>query len=260
MSVVSDNDFKNVNHFIEVESGYLKEIENHIHKWQNEKVVYSYFSSYSYDSEKMNIPTSGKLIAITDDNFYLFEINKPNTVPFEYNKKIFKNIFEHTYLLSEKLGSYYNSEFSHFKKSDKNFNFKISQEHYKTIGGWSEFSKDWREEKKLQKQFPDSLKKDTMCPCEYSQIPKSSIEFFYSSEEKPYALGENQFATQGFGIKIFNFKSTNTSNFRYGPTDTQDYDFTFINPNEKLFNSFRPDLIDTIEQLKKFVINPNDLS
>jgi len=240
--------------YLALESKYHNKLITHIAEWQGEEIRHIHSSGHSDIDHP--IPYLNKFFAITDKFVYLFKLD-------DYRKSgpknFYHNPFDYSEFLSGEFSSYYNSEISHFAKNDKNFNFDISLELYRKRGGWKKFSKNWREEKAFLKEYPDRVKESTLCPCEYAKIPLESIEFFYSSDKHPYETEDGSYITWGYCMKVTPFECNYPSQFPFGcndPKSISEVDYRSINPYEKVFGEYTPNLLKQYEFLNTLIINP----
>ena len=244
--------------YLRLESKYHKILINHIAEWQGEDIKHIHSSGQSDIDHP--IPYLHNFLAITDKFVYLFRFDDYRRMG---PRDFYHNPFDYTEFLSSEFSSYYNSEYSHFANNNKNFNFDISQEIYRKRGGWKKFSRSWREEKAFQKDNFRFMKESTLCPCEYKKIPLESVEFFFSSSEKPIFIERNTFVDWGYCMKVTSFKNDYPTMFPFSCTDpksVKDYDIFNINPYEKVFGEFTPNLLKQYEFLNTLIINPQDLN
>lgn len=240
--------------YIALESKYHSKLIEHVQDWQQEDVKYVH-SNGVYDVEHP-IPYLFSFFALTDKYVYLFKIDdyrsrgKPN---------LYQNPFDYSEFLSTEFSNYYNSELAHFSNHDANFNFDTSLELYRKRGGWKKFSKNWMEDKAILKEYPDRVKESTLCPCEYAKIPLESIEFFYSSDKHPYETEDGSYITWGYCMKVTPFECNYPSQFPFGcnnPKSISEVDYRSINPYEKVFGEYTPNLLKQHEFLNTLIINP----
>ena len=244
--------------YLRLESKYHNKLITHIAKWQGEAINYIHSSGQSDIDHP--IPYLHNFFAITDKFVYLFRFDDYRR---EGPRNFYHNPFDYSEFLSTEFSSYYDSEFSHFANNNINFNFDVSQEIYRKRGGWKKLSKSWREEKAFQKDNFRFMKESTLCPCEYQKIPLESVELFFSSRKKPFQIGIETFVDWGYCMKVTPFENDYPTMFPLSCTDPKDrrnFDIFDINPYEKVFGEFTPNLLKQYEFLNTLIINPEDLN